>query len=1005
MLTLACQQALPAATKMQLVYGAGVTGPSGLANDVEKRFDFDVREPFTASFSCERENAKAPCTPLRPLRLRFSSPIAARGRREDHAARPARQRFAEVRSRRKGQRNQHRRVRGAIARTRGFIDRTAQWTEGRQRSHAVERGSLSAQDIDGAHAAARDPLVIDPILTYATYYGGQGDEAGRQITVDAAGNLYMAGWSTSFFPATPGSLQPQLNGSASSSFVGTGDAVVMKLNPAGTAVIYATYLGGTNDDAAMGIVVDSAGNAYLSGATQSSDFPTTKGAFQTTFGGASSNNTNTFGDAFIAKLNPDGNQLIYSTYLGGSESDDAMGIAIDSAGNAYVTGSTASKNFPVTNGVVQSSYRGGDTNYPGGDVFVAKLNPTGTALVYSTFLGAGGDERGMSIAVDSNGNAYVAGCSNSQNFPTTTGAYQTHYGGGGGEPMALMGLIMGDAIVFKLNSTGTALIYSTYVGGLSDDCASAIAIDSLGNAYITGGTLSVNFPTTTGAFQTKYGLTGGGQPVRTGDAFVTKLNAAGTGLVYSTYLGGNLDDVGLAISVDSTGNAYVAGGTSSANFPVSADATQPKLAGFGGQNYTALADAFVTKLNPTGSGILFSTYLGGELDDVAFGMAVDSAGNIFLSGNTASTKFPVTAGAVQTRYGGARGGILYPQGDIFLARIGQPVAIPVTITVAPATVTLTASQTQQFIATVTNSTNVAVTWTISPPGSGSISTSGLYSAPTLIPATQVVTVTATSAADTTKLASATVTLNPTPPVVSAANVVNGASLAGGPVTPGMIVNITGGSFGPANPVQGAPDPNTGALATNVGGTQVLFDNNPAPIISASSGTVVAIVPYEVAGNPTTQMQVVYQGVSSALVTVPVTDVSPALFAADSSGAGQGLIYNSDASPNSDANPAPIESNITIIGTGEGQTMPPGTDGLVPGDTPPMPIQPVVVSIGGVNANVVSAGGAPGLPAGYFQVTVTIPDGVTPGDLPVVVMVGSGSSQGGITVAVSPVPSQ
>jgi hypothetical protein len=306
----------------------------------------------------------------------------------------------------------------------------------------------------------KKPLVIDPILAWATYYGGGGDEAGRQIAVDPAGNVYVAGWSTSFFPTTPGTLQPQLGGPASSSIVATGDAVVMKLNPAGSAVLYATYIGGSNDDTAMGIAVDSAGNAYLSGSTKSSDFPTTAGAFQTTFGGMSGNPLQfSFGDAFVAKLNPAGNQLVYSTYLGGSESDEAWGIAIDSAGNAYVTGTTGSKNFPITSGVFQSVYRGGDIPYPmpAGDAFVTKVNPTGTALVYSTFLGGAGDDRGQAIAIDSSGNAYIAGSTNSPNFPTTMGAYQIRPAGSGGESPAVEGVQLGDAFVSKLNPRGHSL--------------------------------------------------------------------------------------------------------------------------------------------------------------------------------------------------------------------------------------------------------------------------------------------------------------------------------------------------------------------------------------------------------------------------------------------------------------------------------------------------------------------------------------------------------------------
>ncbi|MEW4228873.1 SBBP repeat-containing protein, partial [Priestia megaterium] len=281
-------------------------------------------------------------------------------------------------------------------------------------------------------------------------------------------------------------------------------------------LIYSTYLGGSDLDVGFGIAVDAGGNTYISGYTQSANFPTTAGAFDTTY------NDNV--DAFVTKLNPTGSALVYSTYLGGSDSDQGLGIAVDTGGNAYVTGYTQSANFPTTAGAFDTTYN------DNGDAFVTKLNPTGSALVYSTYLGGSDSDLGLGITVDTGGNAYVTGYTQSANFPTTAGAFDTTYNNNA------------DAFVTKLNPTGSALVYSTYLGGTDSDQGSAIAVDAGGNAYVTGYTQSANFPTTAGAFDTTYN--------DNGDVFVTKLNPTGSALVYSTYLGGSDLDVGLGIAVD-----------------------------------------------------------------------------------------------------------------------------------------------------------------------------------------------------------------------------------------------------------------------------------------------------------------------------------------------------------------------------------------------------------------------------------------------------------------------
>ncbi|MFY9573727.1 MAG: SBBP repeat-containing protein, partial [Blastocatellia bacterium] len=316
---------------------------------------------------------------------------------------------------------------------------------------------------------------------------------------------------------------------------------------------HSTFLGGTSFDEGKSIAVDSGGNAFVTGRTTSFNFPVTIDGFDTTY----ANST----DVFVTKMNPSGSAILYSTYLGGNDEDMGLGIAIDASGNAYVTGSTSSNDYPMTPGVFQVVRPGG---FGPGDPFVTKLNSAGTGLIYSTFLGGTSSDQANSIAVDSSGNAYVAGFTFSSNFPTTPGAFQTVFAGGG--------FPQGDAFIAKLNNNGTSLIYSTLLGGSASDQATGIAIDSQGNAYVTGSTTSTDFDTTPGSFQTTYG--GSNIFSSVGDAFATKLNNTGAALLFSTYLGGEGDDAGMGIALDSSGNSYLAGWTFSINFPTTAGAVR-----------------------------------------------------------------------------------------------------------------------------------------------------------------------------------------------------------------------------------------------------------------------------------------------------------------------------------------------------------------------------------------------------------------------------------------------
>ncbi|WP_432661809.1 SBBP repeat-containing protein [Wukongibacter baidiensis] len=464
------------------------------------------------------------------------------------------------------------------------------------------------------------PIIIDPGLIYSTYLGGIGSDNGIAIAVDNTGSAYVTGLTSSLDFPLMNPIQPV--------FGGVSDAFVTKVNPAGTALIYSTYLGGSDTDVGFGIAVDNTGSAYVTGQTSSLNFPLMN-PIQPVFGGLS--------DAFVTKVNPAGTALIFSTYLGGSDTDVGFGIAVDNTGSAYVTGQTFSANFPLMN-PIQPVFGGS------ADAFVTKINPAGTALIFSTYLGGSSGDAGRGIAVDNTGSAHVTGFTNSLNFPLMN-PIQPVFGGGGA-----------DAFVTKVNPAGTALIYSTYLGGNGVfDIGRSIAVDNTGSAYVTGSTSSLNFPLMN-PIQPVFG--GGGS-----DAFVTKVNPAGTALIFSTYLGGIGFDVGFSIAVDNTGSAYVTGETSSLNFPL-ANPIQPV---FGGGSF----DAFVTKVNPAGTALIFSTYLGGSGDDFGRGIAVDNTGSAYVMGQTSSLNFPLM-NPIQPTFGG---GI----SDAFVTKINTnpPITAPI----------------------------------------------------------------------------------------------------------------------------------------------------------------------------------------------------------------------------------------------------------------------------------------------------------------------------------------
>jgi PKD repeat protein/methionine-rich copper-binding protein CopC len=496
----------------------------------------------------------------------------------------------------------------------GVTDSTEQnptWTYNSAGSYTV---NLTVTGPGGVDTETKSNYIAVIPANYSTYLGGDTNDDGYAITVDSQGNIYITGQTASNdFPTTANAFQPTNSGNGY-------DVFVAKFNSAG-ALVYGTFLGGSvGTECGRSIAVDDDGYIYITGDTSSTNFPVTPGAVQTI-----KQNNNYYSDPFVAKFSPDGG-LVYCTYLGGniaSTAERGTGIATDNEGNAYITGYVTT-GFPTTTGAYQT------TNSGGVDAFVTKLDPLG-ALVYSTYLGGTSSDYGYAIALDSQNNAYITGNTGSANFPTTPGAYQTTKASTG---------TGADAFITKLNTDGTGLIYSTYLGGTSSDYGYAIALDSQNNAYITGNTGSANFPTTPGAYQTTKASTGTGA-----DAFITKLNTDGTGLIYSTYLGGIGTDLANGIAVDADGNAIITGQTASTNFPTTPGVIQTT---YGGSNY----DAFVSKLNSTGTALISSTYLGGTLADQGQGIFLDSIGSAYITGITISTNFPITPGAYQTVRGG-----------------------------------------------------------------------------------------------------------------------------------------------------------------------------------------------------------------------------------------------------------------------------------------------------------------------------------------------------------------
>jgi hypothetical protein len=433
------------------------------------------------------------------------------------------------------------------------------------------------------------PLRISTSFAYSTYLGGTGTDGGTLVAVDSSGSAFVTGFTSSVdFP---------LANPYQSSNAGDSDVLVSKLNPSGTALDYSTYVGGAGHEEGWGIAVDSLDNAYVAGFTSSTNFPVVYPYQRSNHGGD---------DAFVFKLSPSGSNLVYSTYLGGSGDDHGWGLAL-SGDTAYVTGDTLSANFPTLH-PLQPSYRGQ------GDAFIARFNSSGTGLLFSTYLGGTGQDTSLGIAIDGAGNAYITGGASSDDLTIpASNVYQPYNRGSV------------DAIAAKISPDGSQLLYCTYLGGSNFDLGSALAVSPDGKLLITGNTQSTDFP-----------LLHAVQSVKSvaADSFITELSSSGSWIIYSTYLGGNGDyDAGYGAAMDPEGYSYVSGITNSTDFPT-ANAIQPHS---GGES-----DLYLSELSPGGRALLFSTYIGGSQNDLAWGMALDSQRNIYTTGTAGSANFPTS---------------------------------------------------------------------------------------------------------------------------------------------------------------------------------------------------------------------------------------------------------------------------------------------------------------------------------------------------------------------------
>ena len=490
-----------------------------------------------------------------------------------------------------------------------------------QLAHKQDDGGLSEEQPTKAGSGG------SVVLNYSTFLGGSGFDEGRGVALQAA---TPAPFTLICGRTTSATMIPQFPGPFDTTFNGDTDAFVAKFSIAGNQFIHASYIGGVAFDVAFEVAVNGAGEAFVVGYTESSDFPVSSPAFDQSLGGPR--------DAFALKLNPSGSALMNSTYLGGSGPDMAFALALEAAGSLYIAGQSASADFPLTPGAFNTIFNTGSGTGMS-DAFVTKLNPDGLGLAYSTYIAGNLGDAALDIALDASGGAHIVGYSDSSNLPTSPGALQPTFGGGGSD----------DGFTTSLNATGTALVHGSYLATQPHDSANGIAVDAAGsNIWVAGTTESASFPTTPGAYDTSFN--------GVDDAFVLKLAIPQSTLVYSTFIGGADVDIAWDVAVDSSGNAYAVGGTASTNYPTTPGA-------FDGVNRGG--DAFASKLDAAGARLIGSTFLGGGAFDTCYDIALEEeSSRAYLVGITWSSNFPTTPLALDQVFSGDR--------DAFMAKVQFP---------------------------------------------------------------------------------------------------------------------------------------------------------------------------------------------------------------------------------------------------------------------------------------------------------------------------------------------
>jgi uncharacterized protein (TIGR03437 family) len=738
---------------------------------------------------------------------------------------------------------------------------------------------------------------------------------------------------------------------------------------------YASYLGGSNSDSAASVAMDAQGNLYVAGTVGSADFPVV--------GGLNIPNPVTVTIPFVAKLNPAASgkaSLVWSTLLGGSNYGGLAGsVIVDSGGNVYVGGISLSTDFPVRSGFQMSpNCLPGYSDCASG--FVIKLSPAGNQVIYGSYLGGGYNDGVFAMAVDATGALYVTGESGSPSFPVRGQPYQGRTGGGL------------DGFVCKISPDGATLLYSSLFGGEGKDTPESIALDSQGMVYIAGLTTSVFLPVTQNAYQqsilnsaqagfiAKFDLTQPGQ----------------NGLVYSSYFGASNSSTTAVvggIAVDSSGNLYATGETTDPGFSTTPGAVQTKFGGnVPGDGTGIQGDGFVVKMNLSAQGpaqLVYSTFLGGSGNDTGNSVAVDSTGKISVAGLTDSFDFPTTpATAYQccVLKTGSNPLNLSPFLNSFLARIDP--------TKFGAAGLVYSSYLGNSSAT-TNLPSLAIN------ASGSIVAVGGNASSGNLPVTASALQQSPGGPKAANPYVARFDFSQTGPQITAA--ANAGSFLATGFSPGMLFTLAGTGLGtPAT--AGVQLDSSGKVTTSVAGTQVLVDGVPAPLTYISPTQINAVAPYELASKigQSVNVQVVYNNVAGNIYPVLVTATDPGIFY---SAGGQGAILNQDFGYNSASNPAAKGSYISIYCTGEGQTNPAGIDGHVSNETADKLARPaaaVSLTIGGIAvpaSDIAYAGAAPQNVAGVLQVTAKVPLAAASGNLPIVIQIGSQTSQKGVTVAV------